>query len=79
MTLPTCLTRTRSGENKMAVINMGRINSFCTLCYVTHHEEIGWRSYWKFSCYGRINLHEENYDIGSLWTRSYDVQQLADR
>lgn len=38
-----------------------------------------WRSYWKFCCYGRINLHEENYDIGSLWTRSYDVQQLADR
>lgn len=26
---------------KMAVINMGRINSFCTLCYVIHHEEIG--------------------------------------
>lgn len=38
---PAHLPHENKKRRKLAVINMGRINSFCTLCYVIHHEEIG--------------------------------------
>lgn len=48
---------------------MGRINSFvlCTTSLIMKKLVMAFRA--GTFCYGRINLHEENHDIGSLWTR----------